>query len=47
MNNTIGDKDMPIAYEELDRYAAELGLRRHHALDDARALREAILKPEQ
>jgi diamine N-acetyltransferase len=37
---------IPIAYAELDRVATRLNLRRHHALDDARALRDAILKPE-
>jgi len=34
---------VPIAYSELDRLCAELRLRRHHALDDALALRHAIL----
>jgi RimJ/RimL family protein N-acetyltransferase len=33
----------PVAYSELDRLAAELRLRRHHALDDALALRCAVL----
>jgi diamine N-acetyltransferase len=36
---------VPIAYEALDEVAVSLGLRRHHALDDARALRHAILNP--
>ncbi|HEX7155580.1 MAG TPA: GNAT family N-acetyltransferase [Burkholderiaceae bacterium] len=34
---------VPIAYEELDRVAQEMRLRRHHALDDALALRRAVL----
>jgi RimJ/RimL family protein N-acetyltransferase len=34
---------VPIAYEELDRVAQEMQLRRHHALDDALALRRAVL----
>jgi RimJ/RimL family protein N-acetyltransferase len=34
---------VPIHYEQLDETVASLGLRRHHALDDARALRQAIL----
>jgi len=33
----------PVAYSELDRVSAELRLRRHHALDDALALRCAVL----
>jgi diamine N-acetyltransferase len=36
---------VPIAYESLDEVASSLGLRRHHALDDARALRHAVLNP--
>jgi len=36
---------VPIAYESLDETALRLGLRRHHALDDARALRHLILEP--
>ena len=36
---------LPVAYEVLDETAAALGLRRHHALDDARALRHAALNP--
>jgi RimJ/RimL family protein N-acetyltransferase len=38
---------VPIAYESLDEVALSLGLRRHHALDDARALRHAVLHPSQ
>ena len=38
---------VPIPYQELDQVAAQLGLRRHHALDDALALRQAVLNPEQ
>jgi RimJ/RimL family protein N-acetyltransferase len=34
---------VPIAYSQLDRLAEELRLRRHHALDDALALRRAVL----
>jgi len=33
----------PVAYSELDRVSEELRLRRHHALDDALALRYAVL----
>ena len=33
----------PVAYSELDRLSEELRLRRHHALDDALALRSAVL----
>jgi RimJ/RimL family protein N-acetyltransferase len=33
----------PVAYSELDRLSEELRLRRHHALDDALALRCAVL----
>ena len=33
---------VPIAYETLDEVAGALELRRHHALDDARALRRAV-----
>lgn len=36
---------LPIAYETLDETARSLGLRRHHALDDARALRHLVLNP--
>lgn len=34
---------VPINYELLDEVASSLGLRRHHALDDARALRQVVL----
>lgn len=34
---------VPVAYEQLDEVARGLGLRRHHALDDARALRHAVI----
>jgi diamine N-acetyltransferase len=37
---------VPIAYETLDDAATRLGLRRHHALDDARALRAVLLDGE-
>lgn len=33
----------PVAYEHLDEVTRQLGLRRHHALDDARALRYVVL----
>ena len=33
---------VPVAYEQIDAIAAESGLRRHHALDDARALQCAV-----
>ncbi|HEX4584190.1 MAG TPA: GNAT family protein [Burkholderiaceae bacterium] len=33
----------PVAYSELDRLSEELRLRRHHALDDALALRSAVM----
>lgn len=36
---------VPVAYQLLDEVASGLGLRRHHALDDARALRHALLVP--
>jgi len=35
---------VPIAYEAIDEAAQHLSLRRHHALDDARALRHLILE---
>lgn len=38
---------VPIHYEQLDAAVASLGLRRHHALDDARALRHLILDEQQ
>jgi RimJ/RimL family protein N-acetyltransferase len=34
---------VPVAYSEMDRLAEELRLRRHHALDDALALRSAVV----
>jgi hypothetical protein len=34
---------VPVSYEKLDEVAQELKLRRHHALDDARALRHVVL----
>jgi diamine N-acetyltransferase len=37
---------VPIHYEQLDAAVAGLGLRRHHALDDARALRHTILEEQ-
>jgi RimJ/RimL family protein N-acetyltransferase len=36
---------VPLPYEKLDAVVAEMGLRRHHALDDARGLRQALLHP--
>ena len=33
---------VPVAYEQIDAIAAESGLRRHHALDDARTLQCAV-----
>lgn len=36
---------VPLPYEQLDAVVAKLGLRRHHALDDARGLRQALLRP--
>jgi len=38
-------RQVPIDAERLDDSARALGLRRHHALDDARALRHALLGP--
>jgi RimJ/RimL family protein N-acetyltransferase len=38
---------VPVAYEQLDEIARALNLRRHHALDDARALRHALCAPGQ
>lgn len=37
---------VPVAYETMDDAAKSLGLRRHHALDDARALRHIVLNPQ-
>ncbi len=34
---------VPVAYETLDQVAGSLGLRRHHALDDAIGLRHAVI----
>jgi len=36
---------VPLEVERLDDSASALGLHRHHALDDARALRHALLGP--
>jgi RimJ/RimL family protein N-acetyltransferase len=33
---------VPVAYEQIDAIAAESGMRRHHALDDARTLQCAV-----
>jgi RimJ/RimL family protein N-acetyltransferase len=50
----LGREDLPVgvewkrvsvAYEEMDRATRQLNLRRHHALDDARALRHLLLDP--
>jgi RimJ/RimL family protein N-acetyltransferase len=38
---------VPIDYEQIDEVASSLGLRRHHALDDARALRHIVLNGPQ
>jgi diamine N-acetyltransferase len=38
-------KRVPISYEELDDATRQLNLRRHHALDDARALRHLVMQP--
>jgi len=55
MAELLGSEDLPVgvewrriavAYDELDRATQDLGLRRHHALDDARALRHLLLGPE-
>jgi RimJ/RimL family protein N-acetyltransferase len=37
---------VPITYEALDEAAQQLNLRRHHALDDARALRHLVLETQ-
>ena len=37
---------VPIAYEALDEAIEQLKLRRHHALDDARALRHLVLEAQ-
>ncbi len=36
-------KRVPISYEELDEATKQFNLRRHHALDDARALRQLVM----
>lgn len=50
----LGSEDLPagvewkrvtVAYEQLDQATQALDLRRHHALDDARALRHVLLGP--
>lgn len=50
----LGSEELPegvewrrvaVAYDELDQAAQALRLRRHHALDDARALRHLLLEP--
>ena len=50
----LGNEDLPagvewkrvtVSYEELDQATEALNLRRHHALDDARALRHLLLSP--
>jgi diamine N-acetyltransferase len=50
----LGHEDLPpgvewkrvvVPYEELDNAVRQLQLRRHHALDDARALRHLLLEP--
>jgi diamine N-acetyltransferase len=42
----INWKRVPISYEELDEATKLLSLRRHHALDDARALRHLVMQPK-
>jgi hypothetical protein len=34
---------VPISYEEMDDATKQMNLRRHHALDDARALRQLVM----
>ena len=34
---------VPISYEEMDEATKQMNLRRHHALDDARALRQLVM----
>lgn len=50
----LGHEDLPagvewkrvaVAYDELDNAVRDLQLRRHHALDDARALRHLLIAP--
>jgi diamine N-acetyltransferase len=52
----LGREDLPagiewkrvaISYEELDDATRQLSLRRHHALDDARALRHLVMHPKE
>lgn len=40
-------KRVPISYEEMDDATQQLNLRRHHALDDARALRQLVMYPNR
>ena len=42
----VGWQHVAFAGEDLDAIARALGLRRHHALDDARALRHGLLAPK-
>lgn len=55
LTELLGREDLPpgvewkrvaVAYEELDITTQALSLRRHHALDDARALRHLLLHPD-
>lgn len=52
LSDLLGSEDLPdgaqwmrvpVAYETLDHVASSLGLRRHHALDDAIGLRHAVI----
>lgn len=43
--DNVGWLHVPFAYEHLDEVVRALGLRRHHALDDARGLRHGLLAP--
>jgi RimJ/RimL family protein N-acetyltransferase len=43
--DNVAWQHVPFAYEHLDEVSRTLGLRRHHALDDARALRHGLLAP--
>lgn len=52
----LGREDLPagvewkrvaVAYDEMDAATRNLSLRRHHALDDARALRHLLLNPRR
>jgi RimJ/RimL family protein N-acetyltransferase len=40
-------KRVPVTYEDMDAATRRLNLRRHHALDDARALRQLLLYPDE